>query len=535
VALRNRRLAELGLFVGLTLLHTWPLASDPARLSRLDNNDTAFNTWVIAWVQHTLPRDPLHLFEAPVFYPEQHTLAYSEHMIVPAIIGLPLNWAGASPVLVFNLLVMFGFVLSGVAMSRLMTRWTGSLAAGVVAGALFAFNAHVLTRIPHLQALHMEFVPLVWYAMDRLLTEPRRRNALLLAGAFVVQALCSNYMMVMLAVALAAALMVRPEPWTDARRVWPHLVLAGSVGVLALLPFLLPYYRLHETQGLTRTIDDVRRYSAWWQDYLSTVGRLHYEWWAYKFSTNRTALFPGFTAVLLSLVAIGAGVAWRDRRARMMVPVAIVGVVLSLGANLALYGWLQEHIAPFQGMRAAARWGHLALLAVAVLAGFGVATLQKRWGERRWWPALVTILLGAVTVEAMRTPLLLVPFQGIPSVHGRMARDEVHAIVLYPLYPGGAFHANARYMLYQTRHWKPIVNGYSSFAPQSFFERANRFNRFPAPEVIAEMRQIGVSHVMLEHATPESVFGRQAFVELRSHSDLEFVLDQDGWAVYRIR
>jgi hypothetical protein len=44
VALRNRRLAELALFLALTILHTWPLATDPARLSRLDNDDTAFNT-----------------------------------------------------------------------------------------------------------------------------------------------------------------------------------------------------------------------------------------------------------------------------------------------------------------------------------------------------------------------------------------------------------------------------------------------------------------------------------------------------------
>jgi hypothetical protein len=535
VAVRNRGLAELGLFVGLTLLHTWPLASDPSRLSRLDNNDTAFNTWVIAWVQHTLPRDPLRLFEAPVFYPEQHTLAYSEHLIVPAVIGLPFNWAGASPVLVYNLIVMLGFVLSGIAMSRLITHWTGSCAAGVVAGALFSFNAHVLTRIPQPQAMHVEFVPLVLYALDRLLSDPRRRTALLLALAFVLQALCSNYMMVMLAVTMAAALVVRPEPWSDARRVWPHFLLAGAIVVLTLLPFLIPYYRVHATQGLSRTIDDVQRYSAWWQDYLATVGRLHYDWWSYKFSTNRTALFPGFTAVLLTLVAIGSGVLWHDRRARMMLPIAIVGVVLSLGANLALYGWLQEHVAPLQGIRAAARWGHLALMAVAVLAGFGVAVLQKQWGRRRWWPALVAILLTAVTVEAMRTPLLLVPFNGIASVHGRMARADVRAIVLYPLYPGGAFHANAPYMLYQTRHWKPIVNGYSSFAPQSFFERVDRFNRFPAPEVIAEMRQIGVSHVMLEHATLEPIFGRQAFVELRRHPDLQFVVDQDGWAVYRIR
>ena len=518
------------------MLHTWPLVSDPNHLSRLDNNDTAFNTWVIAWVQHQLPRDPLHLFEAPIFYPEHDTLAYSEHMIVPAVIGLPFNWAGGSPVLVYNLLVMLGFILSGIAMSRLITRWTGSLSAGIIAGALFSFNAHVLTRFAHLQALHVEFIPLTLYAFDRLLAEPRVRYALLLTCGFVLQALCSNYLMVMLAFALVSAVVVRSEPWRSPARVWPYLAGAGVAAILVLTPVLLPYYRLHESQGLIRTIDDVRRYSAWWPDYMATTGRLHYSLWSYRFATaGRTALFPGFTAVLLACVALASARAWRDPRARLMLPIAAVGVFLSLGANAPGYEWLQNHVTVLQGVRAAGRWGYLALVAVAVLAGFGVAVLHARWGQRRWWPAVVVALLALVTVEAMRTPLLLVRFDGIASVHNRMKSDDVRAIVMFPLYQGGAFHMNAPYLLDQTRHWKPMVNGYSSFAPDSFFERVDRLNHFPEPQVIEEMKRIGVSHVMLEHATLEPQFGRDAFTRLRSHPDLEFVLDQDGWAVYKLR
>ena len=117
MALRNRRLAELALllalFVGLATLHTWPLARDPAKLTRLDNDDTAFNTWVVAWVAHQLARDPLHLFTAPIFYPAPDALAFSEHMVVPALIGAPLQWAGVSPVLVYNLLVWTGFAHRG--------------------------------------------------------------------------------------------------------------------------------------------------------------------------------------------------------------------------------------------------------------------------------------------------------------------------------------------------------------------------------------------------------------------------------------
>ena len=56
-------------------------------------------------------------------------------------------------------------------------------------------------------------------------------------------------------------------------------------------------------------------------------------------------------------------------------------------------------------------------------------------------------------------------FDGIPSVHSRLATDEVKAIVVFPLYGGSQFNLNAPYLLDQTRHWKPMLNAYSSFAP----------------------------------------------------------------------
>ena len=105
MAVRNHRLAALVFFAAMAVLHSWPLASDPVNLARLDNHDAALNTWIVAWVAHILPRAPLSLFEAPILFPEQHSLAFSEHMFVPSVMGAPLLWLGASPVLVYNLLI----------------------------------------------------------------------------------------------------------------------------------------------------------------------------------------------------------------------------------------------------------------------------------------------------------------------------------------------------------------------------------------------------------------------------------------------
>ena len=529
-------LIQLSLFAALATLHTWPLATDPAHLTRLDNDDTAFNTWVVAWVAHQVVSDPLNLFQAPIFHPAPDALAFSEHIFVPTMMGAPLLWAGMSPVLVYNVLVWLGLALSGFAMCVVIHRWTGSSVAGIVAGCLYAFNAHLLTRYPHLQALHMQFFPFVLYAFDRVLSGGRARHAVLLCVTFLLQSLCSNYTMVLMSCALLVALAVRPELWrAGSRRIWITLVLVGATAALLLLPFVIPYYRAQTQQGMVRPIEDVRHYSAGWTDYLATAGRVHFDLWAHRFLRSPTALFPGVTAIGLGLLAILTGLAGRDRRARMVLAFGLVGFALSFGANLPGYELLHAHVPLLQGVRAVGRWGFLLLIALAVLSGFAVAWLETRWKTRPWWPAVALALIGLVTLEALRAPLSFVRYEGIPAAHSRLATDSVSGIVVFPLYGGSQFNQNAHYMLDQTRHWKPMINAYSSWAPESFYRRATLLQSFPSEAALADLRSIGVNHAVLHRQPLDKNFGAAAVDALRNHPALEFLFEEDGIIVYRIK
>jgi hypothetical protein len=603
----------LVLFVLMAALHTWPLASDPAGLSRLDNDDTSLNVWTIAWVADVLPRDPFNLFNAPIFHPETRTLAYSEHMVVPSLLGAPLLWAGLSPVLVYNFLVLAGLSLSGWTMSLVVTRWTGSVAAGAVAGLAFAFNAHLLTRIPHLQALHVEFFPLALYALDEVLTrvqttdvqtttgsnhgtggrtgvqttkvqttgvqttmsrgrgmtvhtaylvlralrsafvafvasrgrrQPARRAstevragglrvpALLLTLSLVLQGLCSNYSLVFLTFTLALAAVVRVPEWVGPGRWRRASALAASSVAAAMLlaPFLWPYYLVSRQQDLARSIDEVRLYSAGVLDYLTTGGRLHYTWWSHRYFEGRTALFPGVVATALALTALSDRILWRDPRVRMTAAMGALGAAMSFGPALAGYAWLHEHVPLLQGIRGAARWGFLLLVAVAMLAGYGVARLERRWAQSGLRPAAALAIAGAVTIEALRAPMAYVPVEPVPVIYDRL-RDEPGAVLVeFPLYSGPRVSENARYLVANTRSFRPLVNGYSGFEPPAFRARAERWRRFPAPAVVAEMRALGVTHVMVhtDDADPEMTDGAATSV------DLALVTDDGRRRLYRL-
>ena len=80
-----------------------------------------------------------------------------------------------------------------------------------------------------------------------------------------------------------------------------------------------------------------------------------------------------------------------------------------------------------------------------------------------------------------------------------------------------------------------MLNAYSSFAPPIFYELAEKLRSFPDAAAIDELRARGFSHVVLHRAPLERDGGKPALDALRAHPDLEFVLDQDGVLIYRVK
>jgi hypothetical protein len=490
--------AALALFAGLAILHTWPLATAPGTLSRNDTADTVLHEWIMAWVSHQIVANPLHLFDANIFYPEPNTLAYSDHLFVQSMMGAPFLWLGASPVLAHNLVLVAGFALTGWTTCLVLRRWTGSWLAGSVSGTLVSFNAFSLTRLPQIQDLHLEFFPLALLALDRLLTSPRTRGAIALAGWFVLQALTGTYLMVFTMVSLIVATLARPGDWLGAkfRAVAPKLALSAALSALLLVPFMLPYYHASEAVGLGRSLDETARYSAELTDYLAAPGRIYFEWWGKRFFQG-DALFPGLTALALAGIGIAA-VGVQDRRARMVVAVGAVAFALSFGPAFPPYRWLYRVFPLLTGIRGAVRFGQITLASIGILAGFGIVTLQKRLPVRWVLPACLAAFLGA-NVEALRAPLYYSEYHGIPPVYDALNNVGRKAVLAwFPFFGSAQFHLNAPFMLVSTRTFNPMVNGYSGFKPASYYKNVEALAAFPDERSIARLQQLGVSIVLVD-------------------------------------
>ncbi len=482
------------------MLHTWPLASAPGTLSRNDNADTLLNTWAVCWVAHALTSSPGQVTHGNIFHPERHTLAFSEPLILPGALAIPVRAAGASPVLTYNLSVMLGLALSAWAMQWVTWRWTGDFTASLVAGSLFAFNAHLLTRFGHLQAIHAYGLPLLVYALDQVLRPDRRRvrDGLLLAAAGASLVLTSGYLAIFGIVAglIVVAVRARDVFRGSLRSLLTSAGTAAVAGTVLVLPVVLAYLAVRRAQGFERSLDSVLAMSANLPAYLYTPGRLHQALWAADAAAQwhpRDALFPGFVAVLLAVVGVVRG--WGAAR-WIALGLVVSGVVLSFGPQTPVYALFYDVVPFASGVRAASRFGMLALMGIAVLAAFGVAALRQR---QRLGPALAVVALVAVNAEAFRGPVPYVPAAPISPIYAQLASLPRGPVAEMPFWWAPLeIPRNAQYMLASTVHWFPLLNGYSGFSPGSYRRRADTLWYFPfRPASFDELVRADVRYVVL--------------------------------------
>jgi len=477
------------------------------------------NEWVIAWVAHQAVHDPRHLFQANIFYPERNTLAFSESMLVQSAFAAPLLWAGASPVLTYNLVLMAGFTLTGWAMCMVVARWTGDWPAGIGAGILMAFSSHALARLPHLQAQHIEFLPFVLLSLNALLDRPRLRHAIALAVCFALHSLTSYYLFVMTSLGLVAAVLARPGSWRGPlrRSVWAYLALAALLSAVLLLPALLPYWKVSQ-EGFARSVIGVRQAS--WRSYLGTVSRFDY-WLLAPWGDNN--LFPGFCGLALTTYLIGRG-ALRNPTVRMCLAFGACGVGLSFGSSLPGFDVLYALFLPLRGIRGMDRFGYLGIVAVAAASGFAIADLRRRVAGATAGAMVGTGILLVLVLETLPVRIDYLPFTGVPRIYHFLDSERAAVVADLPLAPHSAIAKNADLMLNSTVSFYRLLNGYSGFIPQSYLDHYDALADFPSPATIAALRAIGVTHVFVH----VDAYPRAAIDWLRSSPGVRQMGTPDG-------
>jgi hypothetical protein len=305
----RRASRELTIFLLYLLLAaglTWPLA---IRLSTCvsDLGDPLLNAWILDWTSHALIHQPLHLFDAPMFYPSVMPLAYSEHLVGIAILTMPFHLAGVPPIALHNIAMLIGFALSGYGAFVLARMFVRPYTAAFVSGIVYAFCSFKFDHLAHLQIVCSGWVPLTFAALIAYLRKPTWKRAAALTAALAMNGLTNIYYLLFTAAALGGSIVLLLFIGKkQSMRVWLGLAGALVAAALILLPFLLPYRTVSDLYNMKRPENEVRAGSGEWHDWLRANPRSLWYGSLVPDDQHRAEreVFPGLAALFFFAAAI---------------------------------------------------------------------------------------------------------------------------------------------------------------------------------------------------------------------------------------
>ena len=503
-----RLLAVFFFYLVLSIVFTAPISLHPSDLAANDG-DPLHISWILAWDAHQIVRDPIHLFQSNSFYPYPSSLAFSEHLLAPALLAAPFFYATGNALFAQNVAVLLTLSLSAFFMFLLVREIFGNELGAIVAGVVYAFHAYNFHEVARLQLLSVQWWPLAALFLHRTFFPPvvgarhGSGNALLAALFFTLQGLSCTYYLFYFALLL---LLWIPGYALTAehgiRRAATLVAPFAAAGVLFAL-IGLPYLRTVRAFGFGRELAE----GADLAEYLRPPeGSLYGSFLTFDHPPSVVPQFLGFVALALAFWGLLRRPRAGDPRSRVVffwlsAATSLVGGLLSLGPTLRAFGielgsgpyaWLYEWLPFFRVLRNAERMSVLVHFGLAVAAGVGAAALPAL-SKVRW---LRVILLVALPFEhfAGGQPFARVPTGELaPPVYRWLDRRSGEgAVVELPLYPREKLRLHSLYMLYSTIHFRPILFGRTSFYPPLTGYLEWEMRSFPDGDSLALLEGLGV-------------------------------------------
>ncbi|WP_428340202.1 hypothetical protein [Mycobacterium sp.] len=383
--------------------------------------------WYLGWTPHALGHGLNPFFTTQIGAPAGVNVMWSPSMPLLGILGwLPAKIGG--PLFGFNVLVVVGISLSGLAAWLAIRRWSGDGFSPIIGGAVYAFSPYVVSHA----ALHLNLAtawvpPLLVIAIDEILVTRRRppwQPGVALGVLAAAQLLISEEVLATSVVAAGILVAVMAVARRDGQirhiavtRVVPACAAAAAAFLLlAGWPLAAQFFG---PQRISRQVQDPATFST---DLLNLVLPTRHQLIAPAAATRISDEFSGLSheatgylgLPLLVLLVVVTVRRWDDLRIRVASVTGVLILVLSLGPWLHIgdvglhipLPWLVfgklpllEHVLP--GRFTVFVWLAVAVVVAVVIAG---ATRLAPRPAAQWMLAVSASLIVLLPAPLARAP-----------------------------------------------------------------------------------------------------------------------------------
>jgi hypothetical protein len=524
-------------FSVMTLVMTWPLVLHMTDSVVGQIGDNVYFVWMLAWFKRAL----FELHVSPITiprlnYPEGWSLAYTEIAPSELALGFPasLIWG---PVLGYNVALLLTFVLSGYLMYVWVHDLTKNVAAGLVAGTIFAFLPF---RMAHFLAGHLNVAGTMWFPVffmgltDMLFGDRPRRGVILAGLGLGLIALTTMYYLYMTLVVVAFGggiyFVLFDRRGLLSRVMWKRAagftLIAAPLVILGMLPFI----SLASQGGFpSRSVESVATGSASVSDFFlpSTDHFIWGSWisqsfdrdhWiegtlylgavafplavlgAYQLKGDRRyrnkILFLALVSAIAFVLALGTNLFWLEKIVRVPIPGFLSGILHRDSMSIRLPGYYMFLYFPlYSRMRTFKRFAIFVLMSVSLLAGLGVSWLNGRLQASLRTPSALA-LLALVFLDFYPGPYTsFARIQARPVDYWLASQPDDGAVAQFPFYE-----EEDQDQVYDTLiHGKPFLGGFfNAFPPPQYTRIRPVMDNFPDKASVDLLRELKVKYVIVD-------------------------------------
>lgn len=449
-------------------------------------------------------------------------------------------------VFTYNLEITLSFLASAVFMYYLVYYLTRERLAGILSAVVYSFCPYHFVRTwQHLGLAQIQWMPLYIFTLFRLRDKQDLKNIILSSlSLFLVVSFDYYYAYFMFIVTGAFITFIfinrlnsrfrGISVFNNDFKVIRAIFVVGILSFLLTLPSTFPIFKDRITQPLRkasvynpffRPFDDLFSQAAKPLSYLlpatthPVFGKFTENFIGsqlYGESLTEHTLYLGWVPLILAFMAFRR---WRKNRKiqgqspksgdspcyresfyiGFFILLAIAAWAFSqppwwdiLGFKLYMPTFFLYKIASM--FRAYCRFGIVVMLAIAVLAGFGLKFILEKFKSQKTKIAITCLFSGLVLFEFWNwPPFKVIDVSEVPAAYKWLKMQPGDfTIAEYPLDVNGA---NVMYMFYQTVHEKKIING---TIPETYANKVARaIARLSEPNTAATLKWMGVKYIIV--------------------------------------